>query len=157
MTFTPDIIEKIVIAVFGAAVGSVGTFVGVLIKNYFDSKALRRNELRGRVTKIEELIRHAEDDAIEYWRKDPGAAEFHELEVSIKKLRKQIGHEISHLDKAGFPCVEASSEAIVNFNFAISGDDFEVKNRAAQPFRHERISSAANGLIDILRDALKII
>lgn len=113
--------------------------------------------LSSRVDKIEAMIDDLESRATDYWRISPGDPRLPLLASDVKRFRSRIGNEISRLDQLGFACGKSCNPLVADFNYAATGEMFEVRDRPAQPYRGARISDAAAALQKQLRDVLKIV
>lgn len=124
---------------------------------YLGFRFLERSELIRRVDELEGVVRQAEETATKYWAHRGNHGECRRLERKIKNFNRRLGMQTARLSRRygrSFRFDQKKSEKLIAFKHTISGGKFETRDRDAEPNRELEIQTAADDLIDCLRDAI---
>jgi hypothetical protein len=139
--------------VVGFVLGVIGSAGGAFVQAFASSMAGRRDHQFGRMLRITDDIRHDIERAIllagEYWAKDGGHADCVRLEGEIMGLHNKIRNAIClvrQLDPKRFAILEAELE--LDFMDALTGEQFQVVNRPADPAAGARVTRFGGRLSD---------
>lgn len=111
---------------------------------------IRDAELVSRIDEVCADIRRLEDRAIEYWELEMDS-KLPSMELEILSLDHRVGALIEYISEDFWFFKDFSGDSLLDLRDAVTGGDFQVRGRPAEPGRRAIIGAKATDLILTLR------